>query len=82
MKKLSLVLFALVLVLGTLGGCCAVEKKAVQDVEETHKIILPDYLKYVEADPNLKPEQKDDRKKLVESLQRLTDALKKSAGGD
>jgi hypothetical protein len=72
MKKFSLVLLLL------LGGCCAVERNAVKQVEDTHAIILPDYVQYVEADATKTPEQKDDRKKLVESLKHVVEALKKS----
>lgn len=57
-------------------GCCAVPQKAVQQIEATHDIVLPKYLRYVEQDAALNADQKDDQKKLVESLQRLVDALK------
>lgn len=76
MKKLMAVGVALLAL--SLGACsCALEKKAVEEVEATHGIILPQYLNYVEKDAGLSPAQKDDRKKLVESLKRVTGELKK-----
>lgn len=78
MKKLALGVLSIVLIFSAIGCSCTVEKKAVSDIEATHKIVLPQYVKYVEADGNLDNDQKDDRKKLVGSLQRLVGSLKKS----
>lgn len=64
------------------SGCCAVDKEAIGNIEKTHEIILPRYREYVEKDRGLDRGQKDDQRKLVESLERLVEALKKSAGGD
>lgn len=74
MKKLLIVAAFL---LGAVG-CCSIERKAVSEVEATQDIILPQYLNYVEKDAVLSPAQKDDRKKLVESLRRVTGNLKKT----
>lgn len=72
-------------------ACSPVERKAVEDVERTQELILPEYLKHVErstrANPTaedvangmLTPEQAEDRRKLVESLRRLTQTLKETA---
>ncbi len=75
--KLALAVLVIFLVAG-LTACCSLEKKAVNDVQATHKIILPQYLKYVEEDPKLNEGQKDDRKKLVESLERLVESMRRS----
>ena len=78
MRKV-LAAFVLCLALGV-GGCSAVDKAAISNLEKTHNIVLPDYTQYVDKDSALTPEQKDDRKKLIESLRRLVQALKDSAG--
>ena len=66
------------LVLSLLTGCLStIPAKAVTDIEETHDIILPEYIEYVETDPDLDDDEKDDARKLVGSLERLVDALKK-----
>ena len=77
MKKLTLAFAALMAL--SLGACsCTAEKKAVSDIQSTQQIVLPQYLNYVEKDASLNKDQKDDRKKLVESLQRLVEVLRKS----
>ena len=77
MNKL-LVVFTALMVLCTMGACCTAERKAVSDIESTQTIVLPQYLQYVDKDASLNAAQKDDRKKLVESLKRLVQALKAS----
>lgn len=66
-----------VLALG-ITACCSspAARQAVREVEETHKLVLPEYRTYVEKDPSLAPDQKDRRRKLAESLERLTGRLK------
>jgi hypothetical protein len=76
MRKLALGVVLVVVAVFT-SGCCAVPQKLVKDIEDTNAKILPKYLKYVEADANLDAGKKDDEKKLVESLQRVVEALKK-----
>lgn len=76
MRKIALLsaaLFAL-----ACGACCSAEKNAVSNIERTHEMILPKYVAYVDGDPALSAEQKDDQKKLVDSLKRLTEALRNS----
>lgn len=64
-----------------LTGCaCTVEKNAAKNVEDTQGMILPEYVKYVESDASITAAQRDDRKKLVESLRRLTAQLRKNLG--
>jgi hypothetical protein len=76
MKKLAVIV---VFAAFSLGGCvCKAEKQVVSEIEKTQAIMDVEYLRYVEADPLLKPEDKTDRKKLVESRSRLLDKLKKS----
>lgn len=75
MKKLALVL---VLALFPVG-CCTADKEAAREIDATHALMFPRYLKYIEADPRVEPAGwKDDEKKLVESLDRLTKKLIKS----
>jgi hypothetical protein len=74
MKAIAVVL---VLAFGLAGCTCAAEKQAVREIRDTHKLVLPEYLKYVEKDALGAPE-KDRRRKLVESLERLVDRLEKS----
>jgi chaperone required for assembly of F1-ATPase len=60
-----------------LSGCkCAVEKTAVDQVENSHNLISVQLLKYVEADAKLDAKAKDDWKKLVESDKANIQALK------
>jgi hypothetical protein len=78
MKKLIVVVLILVSSLGCAGTSAAI-RKAVVEVEATNKIVAVDYLGYVSADPKLDETQKDDRKKVVDSLWRLMEALKKAS---
>jgi hypothetical protein len=57
------------------AGCCTADQRAVSEIRATNEIVLPQYQAYVDADPALQPAQKDDRKKLIESLKRLVDSL-------
>jgi hypothetical protein len=75
MKKAFLILASLSLLLA--AGCCTVSERAVADLKATHDIVLPQYQAYVDADPALQPAQKDDRKKLIESLKRLVESMSK-----
>jgi len=75
MRKVMCVVVAVVAVFAS--GCCAVPQKLVNDIEDTHAKILPKYLKYVDADASLDAATKDDEKKLIESLKRVVEALKK-----
>jgi hypothetical protein len=78
MRKIALGLVAL---LGlTMGACCATfDKQAVTELRNNDALVMPEYLKYVENDPALSKERKDDRKKLVESRARLLDAIDKGS---
>jgi len=80
MKKILLVIVPLIL----LAGCaCPVEVvNGINQVEQSQNLIVTDYLVYVATDPKLKDDQKNDRVKLVESLNRLMAALKKAAKGE
>jgi len=77
MRKI-LVALAAVLALAAAGCSCAAEKNAVAQIERTHEIVLPQYLGYVAKDPGLDPAARDDRTKLIDSLKRLVEKLKKS----
>ena len=76
MKKLLLA--PVILVALFMGACCPIDKKAVSDLEASDNLIIPAYLNYVDKDSALNKDQKDDRKKLVESRKRLLEAMKKA----
>ena len=78
MKRVCIVV-ALLMAL-SLGACkCPEIKNAVNQVENTQELIFPAYLDYVQKDPKLDEDQKDDRVKLVESARRTMEALKRAA---
>ena len=77
MKKMAGILSVLLMVFVS-SGCCTLERTALDQVEKTHEIVLPKYLEYTEKDVSLGPDEKADRKKLVESLKRLVAELKKT----
>ena len=80
-------LFALVLgflfFAALLGGCCVHEGVPVDEAEGTWTIVSTEYLGLVDeaqdasGDSKFSAEEKDDRKKLVESFNRLIDKAKK-----
>jgi len=78
MRKIAFLCVALVGL--SMGACCATFDKApVTQLRNNDDLILPAYLKYVDGDPALSKEQKDDRHKLVESRARLLDAIDKGS---
>lgn len=81
MKRIpaTAVIFALL----TLCACNGLDKlqhkaleTAVSDIRESHDLLLPQYIKYVDADSSLDDGQKSDEKKFVESVKRLDKSLK------
>lgn len=74
--KLALVLCAALM----MSACCsiAVEKKAVDDLQATHDLIFPEYIKLVEKEYAGKPDEIARRKRLVQSSNDLTGAMKKA----
>ena len=71
------------LALLTFASCITLDKvqhkaleRAVNDVRQSHDLLLPQYIKYVDEDGSLSADQKDDEKKFVESLKRLDESLK------
>jgi len=78
MKKLSLTFLSVLLALSLAACKCTAERKAVDEMEKSRELISTKLLKYVEKDPALKPADKDDWKKLVETDKRNTQALKKA----
>lgn len=78
MKRIALAFVSVVLVFSLASCKCSVEKTAVTQVENSHKLISVKLLKYVDADASLDAKAKDDWHKLVESDQRNIDSLKKA----
>jgi hypothetical protein len=74
-KKL---LFLVVLCFAVSGCVCKAEKRGIEQVEKTLEVEDSEYLRYVQHDPLLTAEQKDDKRKLIESRKRLLEAVKKS----
>lgn len=88
MRKLALS-FALLAVLAC-GACkCAVERRAVAEVEASHEKVSKKLLEYVDKDPNIAgPNATEEQKKaaradwkgIVDSDRRNLEALKKAVG--
>jgi hypothetical protein len=77
--KRLLLAFVSVVLLFSLTSCkCSVEKAAVSQVENSHKLIATKLLDYVGKDASLDPKAKNDWKLLIESDQRNIEALKKA----
>lgn len=76
MKRIAVALVALVGL--SMGACCPIDKKAVSDVESSYAKGKKHHLQYVEADPKLSKEDKDDWKKFYESYGRLIESLQKA----
>lgn len=78
MRKFSIAILSCFLIFSLSSCKCSVEKQAVTQVENSHKLIAAKLLKYVEADASLDKKAKEDWVKLIESDQRNIDALKKA----
>lgn len=78
MKRILSAFIPVILVFSLSSCRCGVEKAAVAQVENSHKLIAAKLLQYVDKDASLDAKAKDDWKKLVESDQRNIDALKKA----
>lgn len=68
-------------------GTSPIKKRAVDNLEKTHGMIFPEYIRLVEAhkydaDPVKDKKEKDDRKKLVESAQHIVQGLKEDVSED
>lgn len=79
MRKLSILAIAAVLSLSAVSCTCSpAAKQAAAEIEDTQKIVLPEYKSYVEKDPALDADKKARRKALIESLERLVQKLRKT----
>lgn len=78
MKRIALAFVSVVLVFSLSSCKCSVEKQAVTQVENSHKLIAAKLLQYVDKDASLDAKAKNDWKLLIESDQRNIDALKKA----
>lgn len=68
MKRYTLLVLAMVLVLAMLSCAGGLAKKTAKDIDTAAEMILPEYLVYVEADPKLDTEQKKDRQRQIQAL--------------
>lgn len=78
MRKLCTLALAGMLALSAIGCSCGIEKKAVGDLEATHNLIFPEYIRLVEKEHAAAPDKIENRKKLVQSANDLVGALKKA----
>lgn len=77
MRKIALAV--LVLAAAAVGGCrCASEAAFYKGVQGYADVILPEYEKYVDSDPGLKPDTKKIRKDSAAGLRRLLAEEKKA----
>jgi hypothetical protein len=80
MRKVALGLVALVGL--SMGACCATfDKAAVTQLRNNDDLVMPEYLKYVDADVasgKMTKAQGDDRHKLVDSRKGLLDSIDKA----
>lgn len=88
MKRTQLALVSVVLIFSLSSCKSTVDKQAINQVDNSHKLIAAKLIKYVDADENIagagasadqKQKARDDWHKLIESDQRNIDALKKAA---
>ncbi len=71
-----IVFFVLALAIG--GGCGGgLGAKTARDIETASDMILIEYMTYVEADPKLKEEQKQDRQQQVKAMRDVIRAAQK-----
>lgn len=78
MKKRAFLAILLILALGVGGGCGGgLGAKTAKDIETASEMILPEYLSYVDADPKLKDDQKQDRRNQVRALRDVIRAAQK-----
>lgn len=78
MKRFLTVFLALSLCVG-LSGCClftSANQTFVKGVDGYAQVILPEYEKYLDADPNLKPESKKLRKETAQKFRALIEEEK------
>lgn len=78
MKKLVILALAVVLACSASCKCSPAARQAAVEIEDTQKLVLPEYKSYVEKDPALDADKKARRKALVESLERLVQKLRKA----
>lgn len=78
MKKLAVALVAALALSGAACRCSPAARQAAVEVEDTQKIVLPEYKVYVEKDASLDADQKKRRLALVESLERLVGKLRRA----
>lgn len=88
MKRFAILALAAVVSVGAVGCCSSpLQKKAVENLEDTHNLIFPEYVRLVEkeypvntGDYDLDKKNKEkveNRKGLVKSARDLTEAMKK-----
>jgi hypothetical protein len=75
MKRFLIPVALLALVVGGCGGGLA--EKTAKDLEVAAEMILPDYLRYVEADPKLDAGSKRDRENHVRAFRDVLKAAQR-----
>jgi len=78
-RKLSILAVVAILSCSVVSCTCSpAARQAAAEIEDTQKIVLPEYKSYVEKDASLDADKKARRKALVESLERLVGKLRKA----
>jgi hypothetical protein len=77
MRKLCTLALAGMLALSAIGCSCAIEKKAVADLQATHDLIFPEYLKLVEKEYASDKDKIENRKKIVQSANDIINGMKR-----
>lgn len=81
MSRFAKVSLVVVLAL-SMAACCTpvIEKKSVGDLQATHDLIFPEYIKLVEKEYAGKPDEIARRKRTIQSANDITAAMKKNLG--
>ena len=79
-KRLALAFLSAVLVLSLASCKCTAEKEAIDRLGSQQDKVFAKYEAYVTADPKLDVKEKDDERKLLQSIRDIVLALKRSMG--
>ncbi len=76
-KTAKALVFALVLPVLLVGCTCTLQKQALEELDDTHDLIFPEYIRLVEKEFAGKPDRIKNRKLLVSTAEEVLDKLKK-----
>lgn len=78
MRKLAFAFSMAVALSGAACKCSPAARQAASEIQDTQKLVLPEYRSYVEKDASLDADKRARRKALVDSLERLVEKLRKA----